>query len=353
MRIAFIQDHLRNGGTENQTLHLAEGLAKKGMEIHVIVFRRGGVLDEKAAQSKFTLHYLNQGPLKTDWFAPGLYSLLRSLGIDIAIPMGRMANCHSGLLASRKRPFKIVATIRTGKRIPFLQKRALRLADQVIANSCEALTRIKTLYGIENPNSTVIYNGCIRDPISQLASLQNSRQPPIHLVSVSMFRPEKKQIRLLRICSQLPTHFDWRLTLAGEGPQRDSCIQEAVKLGISKRTQFPGLLADPTELYQSSHIAIHASSKESLPNFLVEAQSFGLPVVAYDVDGVGETFLNEKSGFLIENENEGQFVEKLSRIVESHDLRLQMSQAAREYARRNFSPETQISTYIKLFHQLK
>ncbi len=352
MRIAFIQDHLRNGGTENQTLHLANGLAKKGMEIHVIVFRRGGILDEKAAQSKFTLHFLDQGPLKTDWFAPGLNALLRSLGIDIAIPMGRMANCQAGLLVSRKRPFKIVATFRTGKRIPFLQRRALRQADQVVANSCEALARIKSVYGIENPNSAVIYNGCIRDSRSEQASLQKRAQTPIQLVSVSMFRPEKKQIRLLRICSQLPKHFDWRLTLAGQGPQRDSCIQEAVKLRISDRTHFPGLLADPTALYQSSHIAIHASSKESLPNFLVEAQSFGLPVVAYNVDGVGETFLNEKSGFLIENENEGQFIEKLSRIIESHDLRLQMSQAAREYARQHFSSETQITTYIKLFNQL-
>ena len=54
MRIALIQDHLRNGGTENQTLHIANGLAKSGLETHVIIFRQGGVLDEKAASSDFT-----------------------------------------------------------------------------------------------------------------------------------------------------------------------------------------------------------------------------------------------------------------------------------------------------------
>lgn len=353
MRIALIQDHLRNGGTENQTLHIANGLAKKGLETHVIVFRRGGILDEKAAQSSFTLHFLNQGLLKTDWFAPGLHSLLRDLKVDVVIPMGRMANCHAGLLTNKKRAYKIVATFRTGKNIPWLQKRALRQANQVIANSHEALERIKKLYAIDNPNSDVIYNGCIRESNSRQNNSSAPNTPPIRLVSASMFRPEKKQIRLLRICSQLPAGIEWHLTLAGDGPQRDACIQEATKLGLSDRTDFPGLLADPVDLYQSSHIAIHASAKESLPNFLVEAQTFGLPVVAYNVDGVGETFQDGKSGFLIDHKNEAQFIEKLSRLIESQDLRLQMSHAARDYAQRHFTPDAQVNTYIDLLSQLQ
>ena len=352
MRIAFIQDHLRNGGTENQTLHIANGLAKSGLEVHVIIFRQGGILDEKAASSDFTLHFLNQGLLKTDWFAPGLDSLLQSLKAEAIIPMGRMANCHAGLLANRKHPYKVIATFRTGKRIPFFQRRALRLADGLVANSHEALERIKRIYGIENPNSSAIYNGCIRDTTSLQPTVTRSEAKPVRLISASMFRTEKKQVRLLRICSQLPDPIDWHLTLAGDGPQRDFCIQEVSRLGITDRVEFPGLLPNPTDLYQSSHIAIHASSKESLPNFLVEAQSFGLPVVAYNVDGVGETFENGKSGFLVDHENQSQFLEKLQLLIESPDLRLQMSQAAREYAHRHFAPEAQIKAYIDLLTQL-
>ncbi len=352
MRIAFIQDHLRNGGTENQTIHIANGLAKRGLEVHVIVFRSGGVLDGSAATSDFTLHFLNQGLLKTDWFAPGLDSILRTLNIEVVIPMGRMANCQAGLLSKRKRPYKIVATFRTGKRIPFLQRRVLRLADRLVANSNEALERIKSNYDIVNPSSSVIYNSCIRDTTSLDLAVPRLGKNPIRLISASMFRPEKKQIRLLRICSKLPSQIDWHLTLAGDGPQRDSCIQEADRLGIADRTDFPGLLSNPADLYQSSHIAIHASSMESLPNFLVEAQSFGLPVVAYNVDGVGETFENQKSGFLIDHGCEVQFVEKLLLLINSPDLRLQMSQTACEYARRYFTPEAQINAYIDLFEQL-
>jgi len=352
MRIAFIQDHLRNGGTENQTLHIADGLTKAGLKTHVIVFRKGGILDEKAARGGFTLHYLSQGPLKTDWFAPGLNALLRALEIDIVIAMGRMGNCHAGRLLKKSRPYRVIATFRTGKAIPSLQQKALRKADAVIANSREALTRLKTRYRIENPNSAVIYNGCIRDSDSFSEEAPSPPEPPVRLVSASMFRPEKKQIRLLRICAKLPPSTNWHLTLAGDGPERERCIQEADRLGIQNRVDFPGLLSDPSDRFQRSHIAVHASSKESLPNALVEAQMYGLPVVAYDVGGVGETFDPGQSGYLVENGNETQFIEVLEKLIQSPDLRLQMSQAAREYALKHFTPESQIKAYTDLLKRI-
>jgi glycosyltransferase involved in cell wall biosynthesis len=349
MRIAFIQDHLRNGGTENQTLHIAHGLASEGIETHVIVFRKGGILDDKADASAFHLHFLNQGPFKTDWFAPGLDALLRSLEVDIVIAMGRMGNCHAGLLCRNKRSYRNIATFRTGKTIPWLQRRALRKADHIIANSQEALARISTQYNIERPESTVIYNGCIRNIEATSASAQST---PIRLVSASMFRPEKKQQRLLRICKRLPEQIDWRLTLAGDGSERSACIAEAKRLGLADRVDFPGLLSDPNALYQESHIAVHASAKESLPNFLVEAQMAGLPVIAYNVGGVAETFLPDQSGILIESADEDRFVEALEKLAQSPDLRLQMSEAARNYARLNFTPKAQLQTYINLLNEL-
>lgn len=350
MRIALIQDYLRNGGTENQTLHIAEGLARAGVETHLIVFRRGGVLDVKAKESSFTTHFLTQSILKTDWFAPGLDALLSRLSIDVAVAMGRMANCHAGLLCRRNRSYKWVATFRTGKTIPWLQRRALQHAAHIVFNSHEALTRIKAQYGIDRYDSTVIYNGCIRKTKSDCQPAASDG--PIRLLSASMFRPEKKQIRLLRICGKLPSSIDWRLTLAGDGSELDACVREADTLGIADRVEFPGLLPDPSCLYESSHIAIHASSKESLPNFLVEAQTFGLPVVAYDVDGVAETFINESSGFLVAHKDETTFTKKLAQLCESPDLRLQMSQAARDHAQLSFSPDAQLDAYINLFSKL-
>lgn len=357
LRLAILQDHLRNGGTEQQTLAIAEGLTKAGHNVHLIVFRRGGVLDEKVAAivPDGHTHYLNQGPLKTDWFAPGLKQLLKQLAPDAVLPMGRMANCHAGLLARHTRDYKLFATFRTGRAIPYLYRRALRHADHIVANSQEALRRIQSEYGIQRPDtSTVIYNGCIRDFETQIPTFRSvgaclSRDSvALHLVSISMFRPQKKQIRLIRICSKLPERINWKLTLAGEGPTRATCQAEAKRLGLADRIHFPGLLKDPRSLYFDGDIAVHTSDQESLPNFLVEAQMSGLPVIAYDVNGVGETFLDQKSGYLIPHRDEAAFLTAIEELATDQDLQIQMADSARSHAQKNFSLESQSRAYHQL-----
>lgn len=305
---------------------------------------------------------MRQGFLKTDWFAPGLRRLLERLSPDVVIPMGRMANCHAGLLATRPRSYKLLSTFRTGRSIPFLYRRALTRSDHIVANSHEALRRLASDYRIHRPDtSSVIYNGCIRDfettiPLGNLATrpepTTHNPQPTLHLVSVSMFRPQKKQIRLIRICSQLPNNINWKLTLAGEGPTRTACQAEAHRLGLADRVHFPGLLKDPRSLYCDADIAVHTSDQESLPNFLVEAQMSGLPVVAYDVNGVGETFLHEKSGYLIPHRDQAAFLSALQTLATNPPQRLQFGEAARDHARKKFSLKAQTSAYIRLLSSL-
>ncbi len=272
--------------------------------------------------------------------------------------MGRMANCHAGLLAKEKRDYKLFATFRTGRSIPYLYRRALNDADHIVANSQEALRRINAEYSIHRlDTSTVIYNGCIRDFETHIPTVGSdlvSRSPtPIHLASISMFRPQKKQIRLIQICSKLPSSLNWKLTLAGEGPTRNACQAEAQRLGLTDRIHFPGLLKDPRSLYFDADIAVHTSDQESLPNFLVEAQMSGLPVIAYDVNGVGETFLDQESGILISHRDEVAFLAALQKLATDQPLRLQMGDAARTYAHKNFSLKSQTTAYARLFNSLQ
>ncbi len=348
MRILLLQDYLRNGGTEQQTLAIAGGLAAANVETHVVVFRRGGTLDSQAENQAYQLHYLKQGPLKTDWFAPSLRKFLAQIKPDVLIPMGRMANCHAGLLP-RKRPYKLVASLRTGKTIPYLYRRALRRADRLVANSQNALSRLKSQYGIHTPDtSNVIYNGCIRD----FQKATPNSNTTTHLCSVSMFRTQKRQIRLIRICSKLPSDIDWKLTLAGTGPTRKACQAETIRLGLTERITFPGFLADPRDLYQSADIALHVSKQESLPNFLIEAQMAGLPVIAYDVNGVSETFIHEQSGYLVPYQNESQFLDKLISLIRNPDRKRAFSKAALNHAQFNFSLQKQTAAYKALLKSL-
>ncbi len=354
LRVAILQDHLRSGGTERQALAIAEGLSQRGAETHLVVFRQGGALDEQTIDKPFQTRFLPQRLLPANWRAPGLRRLLADLQPNAVIAMGRMANCHLGLLCLRPPAnCALVATFRTGRSIPFLHRVALRRADAFVANSRHALARIANEVNLPaDHRAHVIYNGCLRDFDSSIPSFQPADSRALHLVSISMFRPQKQQLRLIRLCSELPPELNWRLTLAGDGPTLAQCQAESRRLNLQQRISFPGLLKAPRSLYAAADIAVHVSDAESLPNFLVEAQMAGLPVVAYDTDGVSETFEPGESGFLVRHGDEPGFRSAIAALATNPQLALRMSENARQRAKALFSLAAQSDHYFALVKKL-
>ena len=95
-----------------------------------------------------------------------------------------------------------------------------------------------------------------------------------------------------------------------------------------------------------------SSHTESLPNFLVEAQWNGLPVIAWDVAGVRETFIPAESGVLVPENDREQFVAAIHLLATDSNTRTRMSEAAIAHAHREFEPERQNARYLELYASL-
>ena len=70
MKILLLQDHLRSGGTERQSILLARAFAAAGHAAVLLTFRPGGALAGELAG--VTHRPLTRRDLHLDWFAPGL-----------------------------------------------------------------------------------------------------------------------------------------------------------------------------------------------------------------------------------------------------------------------------------------
>ena len=68
-----------------------------------------------------------------------------------------------------------------------------------------------------------------------------------------------------------------------------------------------------------------------------EAQSCGLPVVAFDSGGVSETLIDKETGFLIPERNKELLVEKVKHLINNPDKRVKMGFKAREFVVHQFS----------------
>lgn len=356
MKILVVQDHLRSGGTERQSVLLARGFAAAGHDSALLTFRPGGPL---AAGLPEGMHQVLQ-PFDTglDWWAPGLLRTARRLGPDLVLCMGRMANCHGARLQHTLPGAAVIATLRTGKPLPWLFRRSLSRVRHVVANSEEARQVLLTQHALPSSQVSMIHNSLVFPPDAHLArnevlrATHGASPATVILLCVAMFRPEKNQRALIELACGLSPGSDWQLWFAGDGRARQACAAEVQRLGISDRIRFLGWVSDPSPLYRAADIAVLTSRRESLSNFLIEAQAHGLPAVAYDALGVGEAFLPEESGFLIPMHQADRFRAALQRLIDDPSLRATMGARGRDRARRSFAPERQLQAYLECFRGL-
>ena len=375
MKILIVQDRLRSGGTERQSVLLANAFAAARNPTTLLTFRPGGALNATVSDDvdRCVLQPFDTG---LDWFAPGLDRTVERFHPDIILCMGRMANCY-GHSCTKEIPERwpypvVIGTMRTGKKLPWLFRFSLRRVHHVVANSQEARARLITTQNLARDKISVIYNSLVfpappnaTSPVggvppprtdsarASLRTAQGASASTTVLLNVAMFRPEKNQRELIALAAELPRFLDWQLWLAGEGPERASCERLATQLRLTDRVRFLNFQRDPAPLYAAADIAVHASTSESLSNFLIEAQAHGLPAVAYAAQGIAECFVPRHTGWAVPIGDRAAFLKALQPLFLSPPAeRAARSAEARDFARCTFDPARQVTAYLDLFAKL-
>jgi len=359
MKILVVQDRLRSGGTERQSILLANAFAAAGHETTLLTFRPNGALADTVAAN--VTHRVLQ-PIDTglDWLAPQLYRGIATTAPDVILCMGRMANCYAGGLQERFPTTTVVATMRTGKKLPRLFRRSLGIVRHVVANSHEARANLIAQYYLAPERVSVIHNSLVFPPApasgvrEELRTTHGAIKTTIVLLCVAMFRPEKNQRELIEIACGLPADCDWQLWLAGDGTTQSQCEKFVRGKPFADRVKFLGWHRNPAPLYAAADIAVHASSSEALSNFLIEAQSQGLPVVAYEAQGISECFVPGDTGFAIKRDDRGAFRAKVVQLACAKAAdKTALAQRARDFALSSFDHTRQVARYLELFKQLR
>ena len=348
MRVLFLQDHLRIGGTEKQTLALAAYGQAHGHETGVIVFRPGGALPVQS--SKFSYYKILQ-PFNTriDEWAPGVIGKIKAFKPDVIVFMGKVAHLYFPSIRKYLPSITLVATYRSGKPPVVYYRKALQESDGVITNSHAENKRLIRPWGIPKELIRTVHNGCLLKP--EQDGPQKEHSETLRLLCTAMFRPQKNQLELLEILADLPKSVDWHCTFAGTGKMLKACQKKARELGLWDRVTFTWRKY-PAELYESHDVLVHTSDKESLPNSLVEAQIFGLPVIAYLVNGVEECFEEGVSGFGIPFGEQAAFGEAIHLLSMNTEKRSAMSEAATVFANERFDFDARSKEFFKTLKQI-
>jgi teichuronic acid biosynthesis glycosyltransferase TuaC len=107
------------------------------------------------------------------------------------------------------------------------------------------------------------------------------------VLSVGWLIPRKGQDLAIRAVAAMP---EVTLLIVGEGAQAPALKRLAAQLGLSGRVRFLGSMPHErlAQVYSAADVLLLASSREGLPNVVLEALACGTPVVTSAVWGTAE-----------------------------------------------------------------
>lgn len=175
--------------------------------------------------------------------------------------------------------------------------------DAYIAISQEAQKRIKTYYNrdcvVVYPPAELTENGK-RKTERQDSSLPFPLYSSTYYLVVSRLVPYKRVDLVIQVCNELKVP----LKIVGVGSE-----ENRLKTLAGSTVEFLGILTDQklVEYYKGCKALLFAGC-EDFGLTLVEAQTFGKPVIAYKKGGASEIVVHRKTGILFDNQSKDSLI---------------------------------------------
>lgn len=173
------------------------------------------------------------------------------------------------------------------------------------------------------------------------------------IVSIGRYSWDKGFDLLLKAWKIIEDKFpDWKLEIYGPKYNWWKQIND-LKSHLNLNNVFLNTeVQDISKVYCSSEIYVCSSRLEGFGLVLLEACSFGLPVVSFDCpDGPGEMLINGYNSYLAETENFLMLADNLSKLMLNRKLRNEFSVNSFELSKR-FSKDVFIDNWVKLLHEI-
>ena len=353
------------GGPVKVVNELAGALEVIGVSSEIISAQGRRVGNPETVTNDIPIHLFETGPIARLWTAhtPGLKKTLARKIPDFDLVHIQELWHYPGYIASkiaRSRNVPYIVTIHGELNEWNLQQKRLKKQIYMTAIQRGILQKSAALHAITQAESNRIRQLEIETPVAMIPNgihteeFENlpdrsqfvSRYPELENRLIVLFLGRIQQKKGLDILAQafgnlVRTRDDVRLVVAG--PDEDNTLTEVKTIlksqGALEKAVFPGMLTGEQKLEALSAADIFAltSYSEGFSVALLEALSAGLPLVITDECNFPEVG-DSRAGFVV-RPNDSETASALMSLLDSADLRREMSENARRLVRSNYTWE--------------
>ena len=238
-----------------------------------------------------------------------------------------------------------------------IERFALRRADRIVAvsNSMKALL---TQQGIPAHKIRVIHNAI--DPNEAVPDTSSEEMKQRHGLTsnqkvigvIGRLNPEKGQMIFLRAMEKTVRSFpDVKALIIGDGQDRAMLEEFCRERGLSDHVVFLGYQEKIADFYQVLDLLVLPSLSEGLPNTVLEAMSFGVPVLATAVGGVPEIIQNG-NGMMVSPNDPVALAERMIELLGDDALRQAIGSKGKNSLYPRFAPDYRVQQIINLYQEL-
>ncbi len=296
--IALFLPSLAGGGAQKVFLHLGQGFAERGAEVHLVLARAEGPYLPLVPDS---LQVVDLGASRVLRSLPALVCYLRRarpVALLSALDHANVVALWAQKLA--RVPMRVVVTVHSTPSQATARARTLRArlmrywvkpfypwAHAVVAVSKGVANDLTNWVGVPTDKVRVIYNPIVTPDMLRKAEEPLDHpwfqpgQPPVVLSAGRLTTP-KDFPTLLRAFALVRAQRSARLMILGEGELRTELEHLAARLGIAEDLALPGFVQNPYPYLKRAAVFVLSSRWEGLPTVLVEALALGTPIVSTD-----------------------------------------------------------------------
>lgn len=227
----------------------------------------------------------------------------------------------------------------------WLSKQILNRAKHIVTNT-RALAQEVHDFAPTSTQPLIVYP-VVSDELLAAASESFTRhgEQPLTLLTVSRLVERKGHIKVLDALLELD---DIKYVIVGSGPEQETIERAIEQRNLSHRVQLLDDADDQklVEAYRQADIFVMPTSKtptdrEGFGIVYLEAQLFGLPVIATNHPGVDEAVNENVTGLLIDDSHPA-LVAALRKLISDATLRSRLGNGGPDWVRKNFVREVQM-----------